>query len=119
MYLLHFVLQLNITVFSHSEFDLCFNLYPLKSNFQPLPELQLEYNTAYETQIDENILANEARLGTDDSCKSVINQKQMVLNGLVQRWMPKILFVHVSIYCFSTYTLHHLFFLNLSLQSEN
>lgn len=99
--LINFVLQLNITVFSYSKFDLCFNLYPLKSNFQPLPELQLEYNTAYETQSDENILANETRLGTDDSCKSVTNQKQLELNGLIQRWMPKILFVHVSnIYMF-------------------
>ncbi|CAO1400963.1 unnamed protein product [Diamesa tonsa] len=89
--------QLNITVFSYSKFDLCFNLYPLKSNFQPLPELQLEYNTAYETQSDENILANETRLGTDDSCKSVTNQKQLELNGLIQRWMPKILFVHPPI----------------------
>lgn len=97
MFLLHFYFQLNITVFSNSKFDLCFNLYPLKSNFQPLPELQLEYNTAYETQSDENILTNEIRLGTDDSNKSVINQNQMDLNALIQRWMPKILFVHVSI----------------------
>lgn len=87
---------MNITVFSHSQFDLCFNLYPLKSNFQPLPELQLEYDTAFETQGDENVVANDARLGTDDSNKSVITQKQLDLNSLIQRWMPKILFVHVS-----------------------
>jgi hypothetical protein len=70
--------QLNVTIFSKSNYDLNFNLYPLKAGWQPLPELHLEYNQQNEQEKRDDV-------------------QQIELVNLVKRWMPKMVFVHVSI----------------------
>lgn len=71
-----FFFQINISLFSHSTYDLSFNLYPLKLGWQNLPELILEYSTQFDKK-DE--------------------LQQSELNNLVKRWMPKSVFIHVSL----------------------
>lgn len=81
--------QVNVTILSHSEFDLTFNLYPLKSSFQKLPELKLELvNSQDDSATRENLI--------ESSLKSEVSQKQVELNELLKRWLPKSVFVHVS-----------------------
>lgn len=81
--------HVNVTILAHSEFDLTFNLYPLKSNFQKLPELKLELvNSQDENSLKENLI--------ETTQKPEISQRQVELNGLLQRWLPKSVFVHVS-----------------------
>lgn len=81
--------QVNVTILSHSEFDLSFNLYPLKSNNQKLPELKLELvNNQDDSVLKENII--------ETTQKPEVSQKQAELNELLKRWLPKSVFVHVS-----------------------
>lgn len=80
--------QVNVTIFSHSQFELTFNLYPLKSNFQRLPELKLELVNSQDDALKENVI--------ETSQKPEISQRQLELNELLKRWLPKSVFVHVS-----------------------
>lgn len=81
--------QVNITILSHSDFDLWFNLYPLKSSNQKLPELKLELlNDQDDSVLKENII--------ETTQKPEVSQKQAELNELLKRWLPKSVFVHVS-----------------------
>lgn len=81
--------QVNVTLLSYSQAELTFNLYPLKSNFQRLPELKLELvNTQDDNALKENLI--------ETSQKPEANQRQAELNDLVKRWLPKSVFVHVS-----------------------
>lgn len=65
--------QLNISIFSQSEQELIYNLYPLKVGWQNLPDLTLEYNTQLDPDRDE--------------------LQQSLLSHLVQRSMPKKVFI--------------------------
>lgn len=81
--------QVNVTILSYSEFELSFNLYPLKSNNQVLPELKLELvNSQDDSTLKENII--------ESTQKPEVSQKQAELNELLKRWLPKSVFVHVS-----------------------
>lgn len=80
--------QVNVTILSNSEFDLLFNLYPLKANFQRLPELKLELFTSQDDSLKENVI--------ETTQKPEISQNQLELNELLKRWLPKSVFVHVS-----------------------
>lgn len=81
--------QVNVTILSFSQFDLSFNLYPLKSNFQRLPELKLELvNTQDDAAAKENVI--------ETTQKPEVSQKQLELNEFLKRWLPKAVFVHVS-----------------------
>lgn len=81
--------QVNVTILSYSQIDLSFNLYPLKSNFQRLPELKLELiNSQDDCAAKENVI--------ETTQKPEISQKQLELNELLKRWLPKAVFVHVS-----------------------
>lgn len=81
--------QVNITILSYSQFDLSFNLYPLKSNYQRLPELKLELTQSQdENSLKENLI--------ESAQKPEVSQKQAELNELLKRWLPKAVFVHVS-----------------------
>lgn len=81
--------QVNITILSYSQFELSFNLYPLKANYQRLPELKLE------------LAISSDEIGTKEQLEAAqradINQKQTELNELLSRWLPKSVFVHVSL----------------------
>lgn len=75
-----FFLQLNISLFAQSTYDLHFNLYPLKAGWQQLPEFELKYHTS------------------DDVVKEKRAEEQsnnLVLQKLVQRWIPKRVFILV------------------------
>lgn len=62
-----------------------FNLYPLKAGWQELPKLHLEYNCKnFNTQCD-----------TESKHPDDVNQNVELIN-LVKRWMPKMVFIHVS-----------------------
>lgn len=86
--------QVNVTILSHSQFDLAFNLYPLKSNFQRLPELKLEFVNNQ----DDSVATKENLI--ESSLKPEISQKQVELNELLKRWLPKSVFIHVSVWIF-------------------
>lgn len=81
--------HLNVTIFPHSSSELTYNLYPVKSDWQKLPELKLELIS----QQDESSTAQQqpAAIVVDS-----IAQRQAELNELLRRWMPKAIFVHVS-----------------------
>ncbi|KAG5674370.1 hypothetical protein PVAND_004344 [Polypedilum vanderplanki] len=81
--------QLTFTIFAHSEFELALNLYPLKSNFQRLPELKLEIKS-----YSEDIVAIVEKDGNVVESGSEISRKQTELNELLERWLPKSIFVH-------------------------
>lgn len=74
-------MQLNISLFAQSTYDLQFNLYPLKAGWQQLPEFEIKYNTP-----DDVIPEKKA----EDLANNLELQK------LVQRWMPKKVFILVS-----------------------
>lgn len=81
--------QVNVTILSYSQCDLSYNLYPLKSNFQRLPELKLELVSSQDDSLQkENII--------ETSQKPEVTQKQLELNELLKRWLPKSVFIHVS-----------------------
>lgn len=67
--------QLNVSVCAYSSVELKFNLFPWKTGWQTLPEIQLEFNREYCLPEDEKL--------------------QSDLNHLVKRWMPKTVFIHV------------------------
>lgn len=84
--------QVNVTLLSFSEVELTFNLYPLKSNFQRLPELKLELvNTQDDSALKENLI--------ETSQKPEASLRQAELNEHLKRWLPKSVFVHVSKSC--------------------
>lgn len=80
--------QVSVTILSHSQTDLTFNLYPLKANFQRLPELKLELVNPCDDTAKENVI--------ESALKTEVSQKQVELNDLLKRWLPKSVFVHVS-----------------------
>uniref|UniRef100_A0A182K588 Trafficking protein particle complex subunit 11 n=1 Tax=Anopheles christyi TaxID=43041 RepID=A0A182K588_9DIPT len=112
--------QLNVSIFAYSSYDLLFNLCPMKAGWQPLPELQLEYQNfqpttaavpgtagAAATQVAPVKLAADAVPGTigatttpppssgdDVIVDGIESQRKAELASLVQRWMPKMVFVH-------------------------
>lgn len=115
--------QLNVTIFAFSSYDLLFNLYPLKAGWQPLPELQLEYvkhegTIAAVTTKDaagQPGIATGSGKGTpvppstsgadsitglnsgeqgDTASQDVQAQLKAELDSLVNRWMPKMVFIH-------------------------
>lgn len=81
--------HLTFTIFAHSEFELALNLYPLKANYQRLPELKLEIKT-----YSEEIVAIVDKDGNVIENGGEINRKQNELNELLERWLPKSIFVH-------------------------
>uniref|UniRef100_A0A182Y7W1 Trafficking protein particle complex subunit 11 n=1 Tax=Anopheles stephensi TaxID=30069 RepID=A0A182Y7W1_ANOST len=103
--------QLNVSIFAYSTYDLLFNLCPLKAGWQPLPELQLEYQNF---QPSAPSPPNPAAAGVPGTQPAVVklevatatgeadvivadgveSQRKAELASLVQRWMPKMVFVH-------------------------
>lgn len=84
--------QLTLTIFPHSEYELTYNLYPLKSNFQRLPDVKLEIKNYTEEQIATASGEKEA----ENPQVSDLTKKQNELNELIERWLPKFIFVHPS-----------------------
>ena len=121
--------QLNVTIFAFSSYDLLFNLYPLKAGWQPLPELQLDYvsqaaatATAAATSINSGpqsgkgtpipgVMVNSSDAATSNTQPSGVDssdstgsdgleaKRKAELDSLVKRWMPKMVFIHVSMDC--------------------
>ncbi|XP_053673204.1 trafficking protein particle complex subunit 11 [Anopheles nili] len=99
--------QLNVTIFSYSSYDLLFNLCPLKAGWQPLPELQLEYQN-FQTpaaapaaggkpsaaEAPATATTTTTTIGNDVIADGLEGQRKAELASLVQRWMPKMAFVH-------------------------
>jgi len=84
-YFIPLFLKLNISIYPFSSYELPFNLYPLKSGWQQLPELNLEYNNIYNDNNNDNQMIIQS------------NDLQNQLNNLINRWMPKRVFIHVSL----------------------
>lgn len=89
-----------MSIFARSTFELSFNLYPLKAGWQSLPEFEVKYNTQYDEKhagtatIAATLPALTAAAVTGSDAVNVeVNQE---LHHLVQRWMPKKVFVLVS-----------------------
>lgn len=82
--------QLTLTIFPHCEYELTYNLYPLKSNFQRLPEIKLEIKNYNE----EQVLASGGDKEGENNQQSDLTKKQSELNDLLERWLPKLIFVH-------------------------
>lgn len=74
-------LQLNFSIFANSQYNLAFNLYPLKAGWQALPVFELKYNTPDDvvTQPNEELFSN------------------FELQTLIDRWMPKKIYIIVCI----------------------
>lgn len=81
--------HLNVTIFPHSSSELTYNLYPVKSDWQKLPELKLELMSQ---QDDAAAVQQPTAIVIADP----LAQRQTELNELLRRWMPKAIFVHVS-----------------------
>ncbi|XP_050073443.1 trafficking protein particle complex subunit 11 [Anopheles maculipalpis] len=104
--------QLNVSIFAYSTYDLLFNLCPLKAGWQPLPELQLEYQNFQPTATPnpapgipgtqpvavkfptDSVPATIPTGEADVIAEGVESQRRAELASLVQRWMPKMVFVH-------------------------
>lgn len=67
-------------MFARSSYNLQFNLYPLKAGWQQLPEFEIKYNTP-EDVVQEKRAEEHAN--------------NLELQKLVQRWMPKKVFILV------------------------
>lgn len=78
---------MNISLFAQSTYNLHFNLYPLKAGWQQLPEFEIKYNTP------EDVVPEKR---AEEQANNVELQK------LVQRWMPKRVFILVRIHCTGT-----------------
>lgn len=77
---LHFLLlQLDVSIMAYDEKELVYNLYPLQVGWQELPVLTLEYNTKADPQKNDS--------------------QNALLDELVQRALPKRVFVLVSGRC--------------------
>ena len=76
-----FALQLNIAIFANSSYSLSYNLYPLKAGWQRLPEFEFKYNTP------TDVIAEQRQ-------EDLLNDIE--LQNLVNRWMPKKVFILVS-----------------------
>lgn len=72
--------QLNISLFARSTYNLQFNLYPLKAGWQQLPEFEIKFNTS-EDSIPEK--------------RSEDHLNNLELQKLVERWIPKKVFILV------------------------
>ena len=84
--------QLTLTIFPHSEYELTYNLYPLKANFQRLPELSLEVKNYFDEEV---ISVSGGEKDAEASPQSTeLSKKQIELNELVERWLPKSIFIH-------------------------
>lgn len=101
--------QLNISIFALSTFDLSFNLYPLKAGWQNLPVFDVTYNTQYDgTTTTAAIVAKSPTTHwpsgvaggiTAQESQSVAagpSERDKELQQLVNRWMPKKVFILVS-----------------------
>lgn len=64
--------------------------------WQLLPTLQLEYDMSYEETSNEALLTAETMTVKQQQQDIARRQKQVDLSNLVNRWMPKSVFVHVS-----------------------
>lgn len=82
--------QLTLTISPHSEYELSYNLYPLKSNFQRLPEIKLEIKSYTE----EPVVQVSGEKDAENNQISEWTKKQNELNDLLERWLPKYIFVH-------------------------
>uniref|UniRef100_A0AAG5D5Q5 Trafficking protein particle complex subunit 11 n=1 Tax=Anopheles atroparvus TaxID=41427 RepID=A0AAG5D5Q5_ANOAO len=113
--------QLNVTIFSYSSYDMLFNLCPLKAGWQMLPELQLEYQN-FQPPVVPAVAGSGAAasstglsgtgsgstmgkvpsepppfIGTGESdviVDGIESHRKAELASLVQRWMPKMVFIH-------------------------
>ncbi|XP_031630878.1 trafficking protein particle complex subunit 11 [Contarinia nasturtii] len=65
--------QFNVSLFAQSTFNLEFNLYPLKAGWQNLPEFIITFNTNEEIRDQQN--------------------NNFELQNLVERWIPKKVFI--------------------------
>lgn len=72
-----FFFQFNLSLFAQSTYKLEFNLYPLKAGWQGLPEFVITFSTNEESR--------------DKRCDE--QQNNMELRKLVERWMPKKVFI--------------------------
>lgn len=81
--------QLTFTIFPSSDVELTYNLYPLKANFQKLPEIKMEIKNYMEEQ--QQVTAEKEVEGIQ---VSELSKKQTELNELLERWLPKSIFVH-------------------------
>lgn len=87
--------QLTFTIFPFSEFELTYNLYPLKANFQKLPEIKMEIKNYLEDQAVSIVAANLNNEKENENPQvTEISKKQNELNSLLERWLPKSIFVH-------------------------
>ncbi|KAH8240215.1 hypothetical protein KR032_012184 [Drosophila birchii] len=77
--------QLDISIMAYEEKELVYNLYPLQVGWQELPVLSLEYNTKADPQKNES--------------------QNALLDELVQRALPKRVFVLVSWFLISSRSL--------------
>lgn len=84
--------QLNISIYSYSSYDLSFNLYPLKAGWQDLPEFEIKYNTQHDETIAVPTIALVKPLDVED----LDEMANLELQSLVTRWMPKRVFILVS-----------------------
>jgi trafficking protein particle complex subunit 11 len=80
--------QLSLTIFPNSEFELSYNLYALKSNFQQLPEIRFEIKNYTDDKILDDTTSSEGMANPE------LNKKQADLNELIERCLPKSIFVH-------------------------
>lgn len=83
MPLFSLAMQFNISLIAQSAYDLEFNLYPLKAGWQNLPELIMKYNTK------EDVAGKRQESQAND----------LELQKLVDRWMPKKVFILVCTDC--------------------
>lgn len=84
--------QLTFTIFPTSHVELTYNLYPLKANFQKLPEIKMEIKNYMEEQAVANVIV--ADKDAEGGQVSELSKKQTELNDLLERWLPKSIFVH-------------------------
>lgn len=88
--------QLTFTIFPNDTFELAYNLYPLKANFQRLPEIKMEIRSFNEEQLTTTSTTTTTidKEGENNPAVSEISKKQTELNELLERWLPKSIFVH-------------------------
>lgn len=84
--------QLNISIYSYSSYELSFNLYPLKAGWQDLPEFEIKYNTQHDDTIGVPTMPLVKPLEIDD----LDEMANLELQSLVTRWMPKRVFILVK-----------------------
>lgn len=73
-----------------------FNLYPLKAGWQELPEFEIKYNTQFDEHQQQQLLAAAATTISKDQ-PAADTEQNIELQNLVNRWMPKRVFILVSL----------------------